>query len=140
MNSSFFAFYSVLCCLNMDHTCLCFQGRKKLSWWNWFNEFELSFTFQRNQRLHLASTPVQRMHVAKLSWHYYLRKNNEINNQSTNNRSLRFYKTYKKKKKHNTITKACHTLCFFFVSLRNIYKQGYVQISITQKWEKLHNV
>ena len=27
-----------------------------------------------------------------------------------------------KKKKHNTITKACHTLCFFFVSLRSIYK------------------
>lgn len=57
----------------------------------------------------------------------------EINNHSTRHRTLGFYKTYKKKKKHNTITKACHTLCFFFVSLRNIYKQAYVQIAITQK-------
>lgn len=39
-------------------------------------------------------------------------------------------------KKHNTITKACHTLCLFFVSLSTIYKQAYVQIAMTQKWGK----
>lgn len=49
--------------------------------------------------------------------------------------SLDFYKTYKKKK-HNTITKACHT-SFFLVSLKNIYKWGYyIQVTIPLKWKK----
>lgn len=52
--------------------------------------------------------------------------------------SLYFYKTYKKKK-HNTITKACHTL-FFLASLKNIYKWGYVQVTIPFKLKKTKTI